>query len=369
MPGGLGRIAEDRVTNLTAMLDAFFSSTGYHMNVNVLNRETLLDAVDHPEKYPNLTIRVSGYAVNFVRLTREQQMDMNQPHVPTEEIAMPEGRAVPQTPLEAKSPFELRVNLGKDVPESDVRTALANGDMGFLHSFTTGSTVDGPGVRVVAWTTGCMWRCQYLHNPDTWTMSNGQPVTVAKAAEELGKYRHGLKVMAGGFTLSGGEPLMQHRFAVKLFTAARAMGIHTTVETNGSYGDHLADAELQGGNRPRDARHQERQSDRRLRLTGMGIGPTLEFAKRLAANRRPVWVRFVLVPGLTDDYDDIAKIADFAAGLGNVERVDVLPFHQMGRFKWTKLNVPYTLQDVEPPSAEAVEQACAVFRVAGLKAY
>src|SRR5882762_531939 len=134
-----------------------------------------------------------------------------------------------QNSLEAKSPFELRVNLGKNVPESDVRSALAAGDMGFLHSYTTGSAVDGPGVRVVAWTTGCMWRCRYCHNPDTWTVTNGMPIAVTKAAEELGKYRHGLKVMAGGFTLSGGEPLMQHRFAAKLLAAAKAMGIHTTI--------------------------------------------------------------------------------------------------------------------------------------------
>src|SRR5678810_1404108 len=139
----------------------------------------------------------------------------------------------PQPTLEAKSPYELRVNLGKGIPESDVRSALATGDMGFLHSFTTGATVDGPGVRVVAWTAGCMWRCQYCHNPDTWTLSNGIPVTVARATEELRKYRFGLKVMSGGFTLSGGEPLMQDRFAVKLFTAAQLMGIHTAVETNG----------------------------------------------------------------------------------------------------------------------------------------
>src|SRR5215467_3936188 len=95
-----------------------------------------------------------------------------------------------QVSLEAKSPFELRVNLECDVPETDVRSALASGDMGFLHSFTTGSTVDGPGVRVVAWTAGCMWRCQYCHNPDTWTMSNGIPVGLPQAVEELRKYRH-----------------------------------------------------------------------------------------------------------------------------------------------------------------------------------
>src|SRR5262245_59409975 len=156
---------------------------------------------------------------------------------------MPDGQTV-QTPLAAKNPFELRVNLGAGVPESDVRTALATGDMGFLHSFTTGSAVDGPGVRVVAWTTGCMWRCLYCHNPDTWTMTNGIPVTLASAVEELRKYRRGLKVMAGGFTLSGGEPLMQDRFAVKLLGAAKTMGIHTAIETNGYCGDRLSDAEL-----------------------------------------------------------------------------------------------------------------------------
>jgi pyruvate formate lyase activating enzyme len=273
----------------------------------------------------------------------------------------------PAVPLEAKSPFELRVHLGDAVPEQSVREALASGDMGFLHSYTTGSTVDGPGVRVVAWTTGCMWRCQYCHNPDTWTLTNGMPVSVARAVEELGKYRHGLKTMAGGFTLSGGEPLMQDRFAAKLMAAAKKMGIHTTIETNGFYGERLSDAELDTidlvmlGIKTWDpARH--------LALTGKEIGPTLEFARRLAARRRPMWIRFVLVPGLTDDMADLAKTAEFAAGLGNVERVEVLPFHQMGRFKWERLGLDYALGSVEPPTAEAAERACEIFRRAGLKA-
>jgi pyruvate formate lyase activating enzyme len=135
----------------------------------------------------------------------------------------------PESALEAKSPFELRVDLGKDVPETDVRTALEQGDMGFLHSFTTGSAVDGPGMRVVAWTTGCMWRCQYCHNPDTWTMRNGIPVSVARAVEQLGKYRHGLKVMSGGVTISGGEPLMQRKFVFKVLEGAKRLGIHTAI--------------------------------------------------------------------------------------------------------------------------------------------
>src|SRR5215468_7213396 len=182
-------------------------------------------------------------------------------------------------PLEAKSPYELRVDLGKNVPETDVRTALATGDMGFLHSFTTGSAVDGPGVRLVAWTSGCQFRCLYCHNPDTWTMTNGIPVTLARASEELRKYRHGLKIMSGGFTLSGGEPLMQDRFAVKLLSAARAMGIHTALDTNGSLGSRLSDGELE----LIDLVLLDIKSwdpERHRLLTGAGIGPVLDFARR-----------------------------------------------------------------------------------------
>jgi pyruvate formate lyase activating enzyme len=281
---------------------------------------------------------------------------------------MPETTRIEQPSIQAKSPYELRVGLGKNLPDSDVRTALATGDMGFLHSFTTGSAVDGPGVRVVAWTSGCMWRCLYCHNPDTWTMSNGIPVTIARASEELSKYRRGLNVMSGGLTVSGGEPLMQHRFVVKLFTAARGMGIHTALDTNGVYGERLTDDELEGIDLVLlDMKTWD--PERHRRLTGMDVGPTLEFARRLAARKRKVWVRYVLVPELTDDPVDIAKTASFAASLGIVERVDVLPFHQMGKYKWQKLGLEYKLDTVEPPDSVAIERACAVFRAAGLKTY
>ena len=271
-------------------------------------------------------------------------------------------------PLEAASPFELRVDQGEHVSDQQVRDALASGDLGFLHSFTTGSAVDGPGMRVVAWTSGCMFRCLYCHNPDTWKMKNGIPVLVTRAVEELRKYRHGLKVMSGGFTLSGGEPLMQHRFAVKLLTGARAMGIHTALDTNGFFGDRLSDGDLE----VIDLVLLDIKSwdpERYRKLTGQEIGPTLEFARRLAARRRTVWLRFVLVPGLTDDPGDIANIARFCAELGNVARVDVLPFHQMGRYKWEKLGLAYELGDVKPPTVEVVERALALFRAEGLKAY
>jgi pyruvate formate lyase activating enzyme len=285
-----------------------------------------------------------------------------------EAAAMSENIALDQTPLKAASPYELRVNLGVKLPETDVRTALVTGDMGFLHSFTTGSAVDGPGVRVVAWTTGCMWRCLYCHNPDTWTMSNGIPVTVQRAAEELGKYRRGLEIMSGGFTLSGGEPFMQHRFAVKLFRAAQAMGIHTAVETNGYFGDKLTDKELEAIDLVLlDIKMWD--AERHRRLTGMYPDRTRAFAKRVAANGRPMWVRFVLVPQLTDDAENISRIATFAASLGNVQRVEVLPFHQLGRFKWQKLGISYQLEHTDPPTVDAIDQAVRRFRAEGLTAF
>jgi pyruvate formate lyase activating enzyme len=273
-----------------------------------------------------------------------------------------------ETSLAAKSPYELRVNLGTGVPESDVRTALKTGEMGFLHSFTTGSAVDGPGVRLVAWTSGCMWRCLYCHNPDTWTMTNGIPVTLARAREELAKYRKGLKVMKGGFTLSGGEALMQDRFAVKLFAAASELGIHTALDTNGYYGERLSDAELDAIDLViLDIKGWD--PERHKQLTGMEVAPTLAFARRLAERKRPVWLRFVLVPGWSDQPGEAEGVAGFAGGLGNVERVDVLPFHQMGRFKWKQLGLEYKLEHTEPPSPDVVEKTLAHFRSAGLTAY
>jgi len=270
--------------------------------------------------------------------------------------------------LEANSPFELRVPRGEGMPDTDVRTALATGDMGFLHSFTTGSTVDGPGVRVVGWTTGCQFRCLYCHNPDTWNMSNGTPVTLDRATEELRKYRHGLKIMSGGFTLSGGEPLMQDRFAIKLITAAKKMGIHTALDTNGSLGSRLSDAELEQVDLVLlDIKMWD--PERHRQLTGMDITSVLDFARRLAERGKSIWVRFVLVPGLTDDVENIVHIAKFCGSLGNVERVDVLPFHQMGRFKWKELKLNYTLDDVQPPSVDTIERVCAQFRLEGLRAY
>jgi pyruvate formate lyase activating enzyme len=270
--------------------------------------------------------------------------------------------------LEGKSPYELRLDQGAEVPELDVHAALMSGDVGFLHSFTTGSAVDGPGMRLVGWTTSCMFRCRFCHNPDTWTLSNGMAVTLEQAADEVRKYANGLKVMRGGFTLSGGEPLMQNRFAARLFAEVKAMGVHTAIETNGFYGHRLSDAELADIDLvilDMKAFHAAQHK----RVTGVeDNSKVLDLGRRLSALRRPMWLRYVLVPGLTDDPVEIASLAEFAAELGVVERVEVLPFHQMGRYKWERLGLDYTLAQTTPPEPEEVAFAVELFRVAGLEA-
>jgi pyruvate formate lyase activating enzyme len=183
--------------------------------------------------------------------------------------------------------------------------------------------------------------------------------------EVVNQYRHSLRTMKGGLTVSGGEPLMQHHFLLKLFAAVQKLGVHTALDTNGYLGERLRDDDLAcidlvmlGLKAATPELHQ--------RLTGMDCQPVHEFARRLAAQRRPVWIRFVIVPGWTDDLDEVGRMADFAAGLGNVERVDVLPFHQLGRFKWERLGMDYQLRDAQTPSREKVEEVIARFRAAGL---
>jgi pyruvate formate lyase activating enzyme len=272
----------------------------------------------------------------------------------------------PEVPLFG-SQYDLRVSLGEKIREADIRAALKSGELGFVHSFVTGSAVDGPGVRLVAWLAGCQFQCVYCHNPDTWKMTNGMPVTLSRAVEVISQYRHALRTMKGGLTISGGEPLLQHRFVLKVFAAAKKMGVHTALDTNGYLGERLSDPDLASIDLVLlDLKAMT--PDLHRRLTAMDNKPIHEFARRLAAARRPIWVRFVLVPGWTDDIAEVERIAAFAAELGNVERVDVLPFHQLGRFKWEKLKMDYQLRDAQPPSRETVDEAISRFRAAGLNA-
>ncbi|HEX7862260.1 MAG TPA: pyruvate formate-lyase-activating protein [Verrucomicrobiae bacterium] len=270
----------------------------------------------------------------------------------------------PETPLVA-SQYDLRVALGEKVPEGEIGEALQTGDWGFVHSFTTGSAVDGPGVRLVGWLTGCQFRCVFCHNPDTWKMKNGMPVSLSRAVEVVNQYRHSLQIMKGGLTISGGEPLLQHRFVLRIFAAAKALGVHTALDSNGSLHERLTDEDLRsidlvmlGMKAISPELHQ--------RITGQDNAAVLAFARRLAEQRRPMWVRFVLVPGLSDDLDEVGRLADFVGSLGNVQRIDLLPFHQLGRFKWERLGMDYQLRNTLPPNHEKLQQVAARFRSAGL---
>jgi pyruvate formate lyase activating enzyme len=265
------------------------------------------------------------------------------------------------------SPYDYRVGAGEKVGESDARSALETGDWGFMHSFTTGSAVDGPGVRVVGWLTGCQFKCVFCHNPDTWKMMNGIPVTANRAVEAVKQYRIGLATMRGGLTISGGEPLLQHRFVLRVLKGVHDAGIHTALETNGYHGARLADPDFASIDLVMLGL-KAFTPDLHKRLTGVDNAPVQEFARRLAERKQPVWVRFVVVPGWTDNVDEAGKMADFVASLGNVERVDVLPFHQMGKFKWEKLGMEYQMRDAPTPSRETMEKIIARFSSAGLKA-
>ncbi|OAI48424.1 hypothetical protein AYO44_06835 [Planctomycetaceae bacterium SCGC AG-212-F19] len=270
----------------------------------------------------------------------------------------------PDVPL-IGSPYDLRLGLGEKIGAAGIGAALESGDWGFIHSFQTGSGVDGPGVRLVGWLSGCQFQCVYCHNPDTWKVTNGMPVPLTRAVEVVNQYRHDLRIMKGGLTVSGGEPLMQHHFVLKLCAAVQQLGVHTAVETNGFLGDRLTDEDL-GRIDLVMLGLKAVEPELHRRLTGKDNQPAQAFARRLAALRRPVWVRFVVVPGWTDDMDEVGRMADFAAGLGNVERVDVLPFHQLGRFKWEKLGMEYPMRDAQPPARAKVEEVIARFRAVGL---
>jgi pyruvate formate lyase activating enzyme len=238
-------------------------------------------------------------------------------------------------------------------------------DWGFVHSELTGSALDGPGLRTVLWLSGCGYRCLYCHNPDTWKLHAGRRVHASELVRECCKYRGFMTTTGGGVTLSGGEPLVQHAFAMNVLRQLHALGIHTALDTNGFLGERLSDTDLQDVDLVILDLKSSLQSVH-LRITGQQRDHSFAFARRLAALRRPAWIRFVLVPGHTDDPDNIAGLATFCRTLDNVERVEVLPFHQLGRYKWRELGLDYELEHVEPPTRAALSAARRVFRDQGL---
>jgi pyruvate formate lyase activating enzyme len=246
--------------------------------------------------------------------------------------------------------------------------ALRASHSGHVHSIETAATLDGPGIRFAMFLSGCHFRCLYCHNPDTWTLGHGLRVTVDDVLEEIEPYRRFLIDYRGGVTLSGGEVLVQHAFVATLVRRLKARGLHVALDTNGYLGaevgpELMADVDLW----LLDLKAHGEALHRRV--TGQPNGAVLDFARRLSAEGRPTWIRFVLVPGLTDDRDDIEALADFVATLRSVERVEVLRFHQMGAFKWRELGLDYALRDTPPPDPELLDRVRHQFAARGLRVY
>ena len=268
--------------------------------------------------------------------------------------------------MEVGSRYDLRAGLSPDAPETEGFEGTEQ-VYGWVHSYETGSTVDGPGVRVMLFMSGCFLRCQYCHNPDTWKMKDGTKIELSHAIRRLGDFAPALRAMGGGLTISGGEPLVQVGFTHGLFAAAKRMGLHTALDTSGFLGHRADDEYLQAVDLVLlDIKSGDPETYRKV--TGRELQPTLRFAERLSAMGKPVWVRFVLVPGLSDEPSNVEKVAKFVAPMKNVEWVEVLPLHQMGAFKWKALGLNYSLDGTPTPTGEQVRTALEIFRGAGCRA-
>lgn len=260
------------------------------------------------------------------------------------------------------------LDAADDLERVEQARLIHEGELVSVHSWELVTAVDGPGTRMTTFLSGCPLRCLYCHNPDTMDMRRGTMVPTEELCQRMLRYRRIFKRTGGGITLSGGEPLMQPAGVARMLRFARENDIHTALDTSGFLGWRCTDAMLDD----LDLVLLDIKSgtEKKYRgLTGQNLQPTLDFAGRLAKADIPVWVRFVLVPGFTDSEKNVREVARIAASIPTVERVEVLPFHQMGRDKWEALGLPYQLGDVEPPSAEATEAARAEFREQGLLVY
>ncbi|MFD0273666.1 pyruvate formate-lyase-activating protein [Kitasatospora sp. NPDC127111] len=237
---------------------------------------------------------------------------------------------------------------------------------GRLHSWDLSTGVDGPGTRFVAFLAGCPLRCRYCHNPDTRHLRDGRPGSAEEIVREAAKCTAFIRASGGGATVSGGEPLLQPALTAELLHRFKhELGLHTALDTSGFLGARAGDALLADTDLVLlDIKSWDRSLYRHL--TGQDLAPTLAFARRLADLGTEVWVRFVLVPGLTDAAANVEGVASFAASLGNVTRVDVLPFHKLGAAKWRALGLDFPLADTPVPTPDQTAAARAVFAAHGL---
>jgi len=268
--------------------------------------------------------------------------------------------------LEAGSRHDLRVGLSPDAPDESLFKDDKEGAFGYCHSYETSSRYDGPGLRVVLFVSGCLLRCTYCHNPDTWHLKDGTYVSAQQVLDRLAGFASALRDLGGGLTISGGEAMVQLAFTKLIFAGAKKMGLHTAIETSGFLGDRADDSflsvvdlvllDIKSSN-----------PDTYRKVTGRDLAPTLRFAERLASIGKPTWVRFTLVPGLTDDPDNVEGIAKFVAPMKNVEWVEVQPFHQMGAFKWKAMKLEYKCADTPAAPPELTKRVIEQFRAAGCR--
>lgn len=236
---------------------------------------------------------------------------------------------------------------------------------GYIHSFETFGTVDGPGIRFVVFMQGCPMRCLYCHNPDTWTVGAGEAYTPQEVASKTLRYKSYF-TGGGGVTVSGGEPMLQSEFVKELFSVLKKSGIHTALDTSGVMFDendkHKFDGLLSVTDLVLlDIKHII--DERHKRLTGHSNKNILAFARYLSDTDKPVWIRHVLVPGITDDDGYLKELSSFIKTLKNVKKVEVLPYHTMGAVKYEKLGIDYPLKGVKPPERERVLNAREILKI------
>lgn len=237
---------------------------------------------------------------------------------------------------------------------------------GKIHSIETCGTTDGPGIRFVIFTQGCPLRCLYCHNPDCRNITDGKEVTVNELIAEIQKYASYMRFSGGGVTISGGEPLMQPQFVKEICKRCQEIGIHTALDTSGFVDLDTAKGIFDFINLVLlDIKSFDPEIYRKV--TGVSLEPTLKLARYLNEIHKPTWIRFVLVPHLTDATHNIAELAHFVSTLRNIERVEVLPFHKMGEYKWQQLDYDYQLKNTPPPTPELVQKTVDIFKSYGLQ--
>lgn len=232
---------------------------------------------------------------------------------------------------------------------------------GYVHSLESFGSVDGPGVRYVIFLTGCAMRCQFCHNPDTWDMEKGTQYTADELIRTALRYRSYWGDQ-GGITVSGGEPLLQIDFLTELFCKAKDEGIHTTLDTSGNpftreepFFGKIQELMKYTDLVMLDIKHIDEKKHREL--TGRTNVNILDMAEYLDEIQKPVWIRHVLVPDRSDEDDALKNLHAFIERLGNVEKVEVLPYHTLGEYKWKELGYDYPLKGIKPPTKERVEHA------------